>query len=196
MRAHPTRHGFRSADKAFTQDARTALRKRFNCDRIRVCFNADSPVFLLGYSAGRATLVKTLTEEFDERKKNFSCYPGGSPVKAVVSMNAPYNMLAHHEVVEHWAFFYQWPQVESMQKYAMNYVDLQVTGFPGMEPMKGKEELRMRMNMVKSTNNFSEFLVIPPPPASATRKVRRGTSRTPLGLSGWRRQTFLSLLPA
>lgn len=141
-------------------------------------------------------MVKTLTEEFDERKKNFSCYPGGSPVKAVVSMNAPYNMLAHHEVVEHWAFFYQWPQVESMQKYAMNYVDLQVTGFPGMEPMKGKEELRMRMNMVKSTNNFSEFLVIPPPPASATRKVRRGTSRTPLGLSGWRRQTFLSLLPA
>ncbi|KPI86615.1 hypothetical protein ABL78_4293 [Leptomonas seymouri] len=145
----------------FTQDARTVLRERFSYHQIRARFGEELPVFLLGYSAGGTTLVKTMVEEFDAFKKDSSCYPGGFPVKGVVSMNAPYNMFVHHEVISKCAFYYQRPMVESLHKYVLRHADLVVKGLPGLPPLKDKQDLKDKVVKMKTANDFNEHFVAP-----------------------------------
>ncbi|KPA85877.1 hypothetical protein ABB37_00199 [Leptomonas pyrrhocoris] len=145
----------------FTQDARTVLRERFGRDQIRARFGKDLPVFLLGFSAGGTTVVKAIVEEFDEFKKDPSRYPGGFPVKGMVSMNAPYNMFVHHEILDRCAFYYQQPMVVAMQKYALKHADLMIQGLPGLPSFKDREELEEKMAKLKTANDFVEHIIAP-----------------------------------
>lgn len=145
----------------FTQDARTALRERFSHDQIRARFGEDLPVFLLGYSAGGTTLIKTMVEELEEFAKDPSRYPGGFPVKGVVSMNAPYNMFKHHEMIEHCAFYYQRSLNEGMWRYAFKHADLLMKGLPGIPPIKDKAQLEEWVMQMKNANDFNELVVAP-----------------------------------
>ncbi|KAK7198235.1 Alpha/beta hydrolase family [Novymonas esmeraldas] len=145
----------------FTQDLRTVLQQCLTREQLRKRFGQELPVFLLGYSAGGSTILKAAVEEFNVYKADPSVYPGGFPLTALVSMNAPLNMFVHASTMERCPFFYQRPMVDAMQKYALKHANLFIKGMPGMPPIKDKAELKEMLKKFVIATDFNEYLVAP-----------------------------------
>lgn len=78
-----------------TQCTRTVMVWCSVDEQLRARFGGELATSFLGYSAIRMTNLQVAVAWFGAFKTNPSCYPGGSPVTALVNMNASFSIFVH-----------------------------------------------------------------------------------------------------